>query len=218
MSVQDKIAALAPWHFNVHLPDGTHTAPGLEQDKLLVQQWLKIKDILPEDLTGWKVLNVGCSSGFHAVELAKRGAYVVAVDTDEHCLEQASWLAEQFCLKNKIIISKADLGDLEQDSMVFDLALCIQDTTNAPYPDDVIEILAKKTKKIIISDTNSDELLVNQRLNDDRVAAVQEMQPDAAPPTQIYTKLKNAGFNVNYLPQEHIYSGERVLNASTYAI
>jgi magnesium-protoporphyrin O-methyltransferase len=35
---------------------------------------------LPEDLTGWRVLDAGCGTGLLAVDLALRGAEVVAVD------------------------------------------------------------------------------------------------------------------------------------------
>lgn len=36
------------------------------------------------------VLDVGCNAGFYAIELARRGAEVTAIDLDAHYLEQAS--------------------------------------------------------------------------------------------------------------------------------
>lgn len=47
---------------------------GREQMRRTLSSWL------PEDLTGARVLDAGCGPGVFAMELAARGAYVVAVD------------------------------------------------------------------------------------------------------------------------------------------
>lgn len=45
---------------------------------------------LPEDLRGWRILDAGCGTGASAVELAARGADVVAVDLSPRLIELAA--------------------------------------------------------------------------------------------------------------------------------
>ena len=40
-------------------------------------KWQQIAGCLPDDLTGWTVLDVGCNAGFYSFELARRGATVL---------------------------------------------------------------------------------------------------------------------------------------------
>ncbi|HEX2099456.1 MAG TPA: DUF1698 domain-containing protein, partial [Candidatus Synoicihabitans sp.] len=65
---------LAPWFHNIHLPDGTQTAPNHPLGDFPRFKWQQIADHLPHDLTGWRVLDIGCNAGFYTVELARRGA------------------------------------------------------------------------------------------------------------------------------------------------
>jgi magnesium-protoporphyrin O-methyltransferase len=44
---------------------------------------------LPEDLSGRRILDAGCGTGAVAVELAKRGAHVIAVDVSANLVEIA---------------------------------------------------------------------------------------------------------------------------------
>ncbi|MGB0514535.1 MAG: magnesium protoporphyrin IX methyltransferase [Wenzhouxiangellaceae bacterium] len=46
-------------------------------------------EFLPDDLSGWRVLDAGCGTGASAVELAGRGADVVAIDLSPKLVELA---------------------------------------------------------------------------------------------------------------------------------
>ena len=46
-------------------------------------------DWLPDDLSGMRLLDAGCGTGAMAVELARRGAWVTAVDLSENLIELA---------------------------------------------------------------------------------------------------------------------------------
>ncbi len=65
------------WYHTIELPDGT-TTPG----------WVDCRPIrdrvlIPQDLTGKRVLDVGTWDGFWAFDLERRGAEVVTVDLDD---------------------------------------------------------------------------------------------------------------------------------------
>jgi tRNA (mo5U34)-methyltransferase len=50
--------------------------------------------VVPKNLSGRSVLDIGCNAGFYALEMARRGAAeVVAIDSDPHYLRQAKFAA-----------------------------------------------------------------------------------------------------------------------------
>src|ERR1700709_1603183 len=75
---------LAPWFHNLHLPDGTETAPNHPLGDFPAFKWAAISQSLPDDLTGMTALDIGCNAGFYSIELARRGAKVTAIDKDPH--------------------------------------------------------------------------------------------------------------------------------------
>jgi hypothetical protein len=92
--LQAQIEALGPWFHNLHLPGGVQTAPhhfiGGDFPRF---KWLEIAPHIPQDLRGWRVLDVGCNAGFYSFELARRGASVLAIDVEDLYLTQARWAA-----------------------------------------------------------------------------------------------------------------------------
>lgn len=92
----DRIAALGPWFHNLRL-NGIETAPGHPLGDYPSFKWRRFAHVLPADLQGASVLDVGCNAGFYAIEMARRGAGdVVAIDSDPRYLVQAA-LAAQVC-------------------------------------------------------------------------------------------------------------------------
>src|SRR3954447_19506754 len=90
-----QIARLAPWFHNLHLPSGHQTAPDHPLGDFPAWKWGQIAPHVPADLSGQRVLDIGCNAGFYSFQLAARGAEVLAIDTDEHYLGQARWAAGQ---------------------------------------------------------------------------------------------------------------------------
>src|SRR3954466_15360999 len=88
-----EIASLGPWFHNLHLPDGTETAPAHPLGDFPRVKWQQIAPHVPADLRGLTALDIGCNAGFYSFELARRGARVRALDIDRHYLEQAAWAA-----------------------------------------------------------------------------------------------------------------------------
>ena len=70
--LEQRIKELSPWFHNLHLPDGTQTAPDHFLGDFPSYKWREIASCLPEDLTGWRALDIGCNAGFYSFELARR--------------------------------------------------------------------------------------------------------------------------------------------------
>jgi tRNA (mo5U34)-methyltransferase len=115
------VARLGDWFHNLHLPGGVETAPDHPLGDFPARKWRAIEGCLPKDMTGWRVLDVGCNAGFYSFALAERGARVLGVDVNSRYLAQARWAAGQFCFKHVPQfrqLSVYRLGDLAFD---FDL-------------------------------------------------------------------------------------------------
>src|SRR5687768_17978800 len=126
-SSSPEIAALGPWFHNLHLPDGVQTAPDHPLGDFPRFKWRRLAPHLPEDLTGWTALDIGCNAGFYSFELARRGAKVTGIDSEPLYLRQAEWLAGEFFRDNRPTFRRMQVhelarlgGDLDEQ---FDLVL-----------------------------------------------------------------------------------------------
>lgn len=153
MTTKAAIKSLEPWFHNIHLPDGKQTAPDHFLGDFPNFKWQDIKKSIPEDLSGWKVLDVGCNAGFYSIELAKRGAEVTGIDLDEHYLKQAKWTAEQFGLDDRITFKQMQVYDLAHTEEQFDLVWFMGVFYHLRYPMLALDILSQKTKKMMVFQT-----------------------------------------------------------------
>src|SRR5579875_3469202 len=89
-----RIAELGPWFHNLRLR-GIETAPNHFLGDYPQIKYQHFRNVIPEDLTGKTVLDIGCNAGFYSMEMKRRGASrVLGIDTDEHYLRQARFAAE----------------------------------------------------------------------------------------------------------------------------
>ncbi len=149
-SLSEGIAALGPWFQNLHLPDGTQTFPDHWLGDFPAFKWRQIAPHLPEDLTGWRVLEVGCNAGFYAFELARRGARVTGIDVDPHYLSQARWAAERFGLADRVEFEQKQVYDLASTRESYDLVLFMGVFYHLRYPLLGLDIVARKVKKLLV--------------------------------------------------------------------
>jgi tRNA (mo5U34)-methyltransferase len=93
--IAQRIADLAPWFQNMTI-GGIQTAPDHFLGDYPNVKWQRFSHIVPDDLEGRTVLDIGCNAGFYAIEMKRRNAgRVVGIDTDPHYLRQAAFAAEQ---------------------------------------------------------------------------------------------------------------------------
>lgn len=149
-----QVEALGPWFHNLHLPGGVQTVPdhfiGGDFPRF---KWLEVQSSVPADLAGWRVLDVGCNAGFYSFELARRGATVVAIDSDQRYLRQARWAARQFDLQDRIEFREQGVYELARSPEQFDLVWFMGVFYHLRYPLLALDLLARRTRRLMMFQT-----------------------------------------------------------------
>ncbi len=92
-AIQQRIHELGPWFHNLNL-HGVATAPEHFLGDYPEVKFASFRHVIPEDLSGMTVLDIGCNAGFYSMEMKRRGAArVLGIDTNEHYLQQARFAA-----------------------------------------------------------------------------------------------------------------------------
>ncbi len=92
--IRSRATALGPWFHNMNL-GGVWTAPDHFLGDYPGVKFRGFAHVLPDDLTGKSVLDIGCNGGFYAIEMKRRGAErVLGIDSDPDYLAQARFAAE----------------------------------------------------------------------------------------------------------------------------
>lgn len=103
------------------------------------------KAILPDDLTGKSVLDIGCNYGYFCFEAKKRGAArVVGVDVNGDSLRQARLLAD--CLGAEVEFRFHDV-ERQPFAEAFDYVLCLNVLHHVKNPLSLLEALIEITKE-----------------------------------------------------------------------
>jgi tRNA (mo5U34)-methyltransferase len=150
---QKVITDFGPWFHNLHLPDGTQTAPDHYLGDFPAFKWKELAPHLPESLGGWSTLDIGCNAGFYSFELARRGARVTAIDVDPRYLAQAQWAARQFGLEDQVEFKQMQVYDLAHIDGTFDLVLFMGVFYHLRYPLLGLDIVAQKVKHLMVFQT-----------------------------------------------------------------
>ena len=119
--IHKRIRQLGPWFHNMEL-NGVQTAPEHFLGDYPRFKFRSFEHVLPADLTGKTVLDIGCNGGFYSIEMKRRGAErVLAVDFDEKYLAQARFAAEVSGVK--IDFAQLTVYDVAQLREKFDLVI-----------------------------------------------------------------------------------------------
>jgi methyltransferase (TIGR04290 family) len=119
--IERRVQELGDWFQNIDLL-GVPTAPAHFLGDYPNAKWKRFAHVLPADMHGMSVLEIGCNAGFHSFEMKRRGAdRVVGIDFDDYYLDQARFSAEVLDLDVQFRkLSVYDVGALGE---TFDLVL-----------------------------------------------------------------------------------------------
>jgi len=148
-----EIAELGPWFHNLHLPDGSQTAPGHALGDFPAFKWKEIAPHLPADLTGWTALDIGCNAGFYTFQLAQRGARVTGIDVEPLFLQQAEWAAGEFGLRHRVSFERRQVYDLAGMHEKYDLVLFMGVFYHLRYPMLGLDLVAEKVQRLMLFQT-----------------------------------------------------------------
>jgi tRNA (mo5U34)-methyltransferase len=151
--VAEAVTRLGPWFHNLHLPDGTETAPDHPLGDFPVIKWRVLAAHLPERLDGWTALDIGCNAGFYSFELARRGARVTAIDVDDHYLDQARWAAREYGLAEAIEFRRMQVYELARSAATYDLVLFLGVFYHLRYPLLGLDIVARRVRRLLAFQT-----------------------------------------------------------------
>lgn len=155
----DRISALGEWFHNLNL-NGVPTAPHHFLGDFPSIKWSQIQQAIPVDLSGARILDVGCNAGFYSIEMKKRGAsYVLGIDVDDRYLNQARFAAET--LGVDIDLRKCSIYSADDLPGQFDYVLFMGVFYHLRYPLYALDKLIKKVKGKLVFQTmvrGSDEV------------------------------------------------------------
>ena len=141
MSLAERVRALGPWFHNLRL-GGVETAPHHPLGDYPRANWELFRHVVPEDLRGRTVLDVGCNAGFYSLEMKRRGAdRVVGIDSEPRYLEQARLAAREHRLDIELLqMSVYDIATLHER---FDLVLFMGVLYHLRHPLLALDLLAE---------------------------------------------------------------------------
>jgi tRNA (mo5U34)-methyltransferase len=117
-----RIDALGPWFHNMDL-GGVWTAPDHFLGDYPAHKFARFASVVPDDLSGKSVLDIGCNAGFYSIEMKRRGAArVVGIDSDERYLAQARLASEELGFGD-IELRKLDVYNVGALGEKFDLVI-----------------------------------------------------------------------------------------------
>ncbi|AEG91765.1 Hypothetical protein Rta_06860 [Ramlibacter tataouinensis TTB310] len=119
--VERRVQELGDWFQNIDLL-GVPTAPAHFLGDYPALKWKRFAHVLPQDMSGMSVLDIGCNAGFYSLEVKRRGAErVVGIDFDHYYLDQARFAAE--VLGQDIEFRRLSVYDVGRLGERFDLVL-----------------------------------------------------------------------------------------------
>lgn len=148
-----ELRRLGPWFHNLHLPDGSQTAPDHPLGDFPAFKWSRVAPYLPADLTGWRALDIGCNAGFYSFELARRGANVLAIDHDPRYLQQLHWARDQFEFGARVATRQLDVYQLAELDEDFDLVLFLGVLYHLRYPLLGLDLAASRARGMLVMQT-----------------------------------------------------------------
>lgn len=152
-------ARFGPWTaHNVELAPGVFTiGPAPAGDEVKLRRVTQVvADVAGGDLTGLRVLDLACLEGMYALELARRGAEVVAIEGREANVEKARFAARALGLDVDFV--QGDVRDLSAERHgTFDVVLALGILYHLDAADlfDVVGRIAGVCRRALVVDTGT---------------------------------------------------------------
>jgi len=196
-----RVAALGDWFHNINL-NGVHTAPDHFLGDFPQVKWKEISPILPADLGGASVLDLGCNAGFYSLEMKKRGAgRVLGVDVDDRYLTQARFAASVLGLE--IEIEKRSVYDADGIPGQFDYVFFMGVFYHLRYPLYALDKIIRKVKGKLIFQTMIRGALNSPALKEDYNFWNKEVFNEPDFPCMYFIENKYAGDPTNWWIPNH---------------
>jgi tRNA (mo5U34)-methyltransferase len=146
--IQQEVQKLGPWFHNLNL-GGVLTAPEHFLGDYPQSKWKTFASVIPGDLSGKSVLDIGCNAGFYSIEMKRRGAdRVLGIDHDENYLAQARFAAK--LSRSEIEFAKLSVYDVAQLHEKFDLVLFLGVLYHLRYPLLALDLLHEHVVKDLL--------------------------------------------------------------------
>ena len=228
--IREKIRELGPWFHNLHMPDGSQTAPDHKLGDFPDYKWKEISPHIPQNLNGWRVLDIGCNAGFYSIQLARRGALVTGIDIDPHYLRQGVWAVEQFKLQDKIRFEQMQVYDLARIKETYDLVWYMGVFYHLRYPFLSLDIVSRITRRMMVFQTlslpgsekyaehDNVNLFKREEMNQEgwpKMAFIEHSLADdptnwwAPNSSCVMAMMRSSGFKVLGRPSDEVYICER---------
>ena len=123
--LERRVGELGPWFHNLRLgPAGqVQTAPDHPLGDFPSNFWQFFQQVVPDDLSGQTVLDIGCNAGFYSFEMTRRGAArVLGIDHDPTYLAQACFARDQLGLRD-VEFRQLEVYDVDRLGEQFDLVI-----------------------------------------------------------------------------------------------
>ena len=160
--IERQIRKLGPWVHQIEVAPGLWTrtiapAPGHPPDHPR-SRWRILEKVIPQDLTGKRVLDIGCAEGFFALEMAKRGAEVTAIDAAPKKIHRLNWLIAELGI-TKIETRIATIESLADSKEQFDFVLMIALLYHLRHPLLGLDVMRRLTDTLYVESVvhNTDE-------------------------------------------------------------
>ena len=161
---------------------------------------------LPTDLTGQRVLDAGCGTGAAAIELARRGAQVVAIDLSPTLVNLARERSLESELRGSIDFRSGDMLDAslgEFDHVVAMDSLIHYDVSDIAA---ALEALASRTRLSIVMTYAPSTPLLEVMHNLGRLIPSRDRAPAIEPVAQnkLYQAIRDSRALIDWAPQRTI--------------
>jgi tRNA (mo5U34)-methyltransferase len=149
LDIELGVRELGDWFQNLDL-HGIRTAPAHFLGDFPAIKWKRFAHMLPQDMTGKSVLDIGCNAGFYSFEMKRRGAQrVVGIDFDDYYLNQARFAARVLGQEDVEFrrMSVYDVGALHEQ---FDLVLFLGLVYHLRHPLLALDLLHEHVAKDLL--------------------------------------------------------------------